>query len=442
MWRLRRRCRLRAQIEALPHQADLVDDETSDVVVLTGGLRAGKTVAAVLKALRLGIVNYPTPTLIVEPTFKMIDDVFIRTARGVFNKAGIPYRYYDAKKLLTVNIGGRTIEYIMRTAERPEHIYGFTAGAAIVDEWETCSEEAVKAAAERITHGAPGVTAPQLILVGTPEGFGFGYEWTEKKPLPNLRLIRARTVDNPHVGAKYVENATARMSEAEARERLEGIRTPKEGRVYTRFSRHKHHRDAPSDWTQLGGKLEVWADFNVGLMCWAVVHILGDVAHVIDEIIGYDTDALEQTLRTRRYFAEHLHTTEREIMQRHYALVCDASGANRSAATPLTMVMTANGEGFRAKFPAANPAVADRVASVQAALAYDKLFIDTRRCSYVTRCLEQQGRAPNGEPAKNNANPKEDLSHGSDAVGYGIFFHWPAYRPRANQVTGGLRAIG
>jgi hypothetical protein len=418
-----------ARVELAPHQGELVDDIESEVIALSGGYGAGKTWALCAWAVDRALRNGGARTLIIEPTYPMVVDVLVPTMEDFLDKHGIPWSYAVAKK--TFYIGPKKRQIICRSGEKPGRLKGLTVGAAALDEFEMQSEEVALVAISRLRDVR--ATCYQLALVGTPEGFGWGYRWLEEKPKKGTRVIKARTVDNDFRRKGYEENIRLHLSDEEAAEKLDGVRTLPGGRVYTRFSRQKHHRDAPADWTHLPGRIELWCDFNVGLMCWAVVNVVGDVAHVVDEIIGYDTDALEQAEKARRYLAGKFKVTEQDVMRMRIPMVCDASGSNRSAAAPMSMVMQATSVGFRPVHPPANPPVEDRVASVQGALTMQRLYFDTRRAPFISRCFEQQARDPSGAPAKNNANPKEDMSAGTDAVGYGIYVHWPAFRPSANR---------
>lgn len=428
------------RLELLPHQADVVEDETSPILVLKGGLRSGKTFGLVLKALRMATLAWPKPILVVEPTYQMLRDVFVETARTVLDKVGVPYEWHRTDHILTVYpASSRPLRIFCRSLDRPERMVGFTAGGAIVDEWESCTEEGILRVRERITPGVGEDFAPQLVLGGTPEGFGFGYRWTEEAPLEGLRLITACTLDNVFVDPSYAEGVRQMLSEGEARERLEGIRTAKEGAVYSRFSRAKHcaTRCLRDD----EGDLEVWADFNVGTMAWLFVLVDhgSQRFHVVGELVGRNTDTMEQSERAAHWIADWCSSTtkrqhSRDDVRRMRVKVCmDASGAARSAVVPLSHASTLLQAGYQPQYPSANPRIEDRVASVQRILARDPpaLTIDAKAAPYVVRCLEAQPYDKAGYPSK---DPKLSLDHAVDSLGYGIFWHAPTWAPKANQI--------
>lgn len=425
------------RLELLPHQADLVEDEESTIVVLKGGLRSGKTFALVAKAMRMAAVAWPKPILVVEPTYQMLRDVFVETARTIFDRLGIEYEWHRTDHIMTVfPSSSRPLRLFCRSLDRPERMVGFTCGGALVDEWESCTEEGILRVKERITPGTGENYTPQLVLGGTPEGFGFGYRWTEEKPLEGLRLITARTTDNVFVDGSYVEGLRQMLSEGEARERLEGIRTAKEGAVYTRFSRAKHC--GPPCLTD--GDIEIAADFNVGCMAWVFLRVdkHGQRMHVVGELVGRNTDTMEQSERAAHWLSDwYTRTTgqrhTRDDIRRMRVKVCmDASGASRSAVVPLSHATTLMQAGFVPQFPSSNPRIEDRVASVQRMLARDppSLTIDAKAAPYLVRCLEAQPYDKSGHPSK---DPKLALDHSCDAIGYSVFWHFPAWKPAPNR---------
>lgn len=417
-------------IGLLSHQYRFVAEEAAPVVVLKGGFRAGKTVAAVAKCLRMAQRAWPLPVVVMEPTYRMIERVFVETARRMFGEWQVPFEWHKADaELVAYPSSPRPLRMLCVSAERPETIMGITAGGGLVDEWELCGEEAVVAVRSRLTPLQDGA-APQLALVGTPEGFGFGYRWTEEQPLPGLVLVSARTADNRFVGEAYAEAMRTVLSEAEAREKLEGIRSAPTGVVYSRFNRAAHCRPAPRE---LGAfRLQLWADFNVDPMVWAVSWVGADSAYVVREVIGRHTDTMAHAEYAMRCAAEELGVREDEARRMGIELICDASGSARHTSSTYSDVAICTRAGFRVKHPASNPLVEDRVASVQRVLAEGRLFVDPARAPYLVRCLETQPYDSAGRPSK---DPSLGLDHGADVIGYGVFWAWPAWKPRANQAA-------
>lgn len=423
----------------LPHQAAVVGDTTSPVVVLVGGFRAGKTVAAVAKLLVMADACWPLPVIAMEPTYRMIERVLLETARRMWSSWGVPFVWRSASaELIAYPDSDRPLRILCVSAERPENIMGVTAGGGLVDEWELCGEQAVVALRSRLT--PLGDARPQLVLVGTPEGFGFGYRWTEEAPLAGLRLVRARTVDNRHVDASYVEGIRAVLSDGEAREKLEGIRTAREGVVFSRFNRALHCAPMPpvADWERLGLELEVWADFNVNPMTWLLALVGANRAHIIEDVIGSHTDTMRHGEVLRSRISSLLKIDEYQVREKRVRVICDAAGEQRHTSSTQSDVALLTRAGYVVRHPAANPRIEDSIASVQRMLAEGRLMVDPARAPYAARCLESLPYDKHGAPSK---DPKLGLDHGADCVRYGVHFRWPAWKPMANDVREPLSTV-
>lgn len=420
-------------LELEPPQSILVDDETTRILCFTGGVRSGKTVAACAKAFRMAYVNAPLAGLIVEPTYHQLTAVFVETWGALMRFLGVEYRWHKSDKSITWEMGGRLCKLFLRSGDNPESLYGLTVSFAVVDEWETLESRTLKTIRERVTDGVSKV--PQLILIGTPEGMGgVGEEWVDAADKIGMRQIFARTQDNPHLTKDYVSDLKAMLSDSEIKERLEGIRTPKMGRVYTRFDRAKHHMDAPKITYKDLPQIQLWCDFNVDAMTWAIVVKRENECHVVDEILGSKngTDVLEHGEYARSRIALLCGTSEREVMQAKIKVVCDAAGQQRSSNSNLTAVQILRSLGFDVRFPSSNPSIEASVQSVQLALAKGRIKIDTKKCRYITRCLEQQGYdKTTGKPEK--LKGEADLSHGADLLRYGVHMYWPGFSTRANE---------
>lgn len=421
------------QVELLPHQADLLDDETSKILCLTAGVRSGKTYGAAHKALRLAYANAPLPILVVLPTYKQLLHVFVETFRNCMSQCKIKFDYLKSDSAIALKIGGRDLKMFLRSGDNPESLYGLTVGAALVDEWETIDAHVLRTIRERITDGVAKV--PQLVLLGTPEGYGgAGEAWTEAADKIGMRQIFARTMDNPYLADSYISDMRAMLSDSEIKERLEGIRTPKLGRVYTRFDRAKHHADAPVITYRDLPQIQLWCDFNVDAMTWAIVLKRDNECHIVEEVLGSKngTDVLEHGEYARSRIALLCNTSEREVMQAKVKVVCDAAGQQRSSNSNLTAVQILRSLGFDVRFPSSNPSIEASVQSVQLALSKGRIYIDTKKCRYITKCFEQQAYdKTTGKPEKLRGDA--DLSHGADLVRYGVHLYWPGFSVRANQ---------
>jgi len=159
-----------------------VGDRTSRIKVLQGGYRSGKTVAGVAAVVDMAFRSGGFPILVVEPTYRMVVDVFVATARRMLDAWKLPYTWHKTDKILTIG-RRKQVEILCRSADEPRSLEGITAGGLLVDEWELCDVEALTTAMARVSMGP----CQQIVLTGTPEGYGPAYEMILAKPSPDVR---------------------------------------------------------------------------------------------------------------------------------------------------------------------------------------------------------------------------------------------------------------
>lgn len=420
----------RGTAELLPHQLELVADRTTPIRVLSGGYRSGKTVAGVAAVVDMAFRAGGYPILVVEPTYRMIVDVFVATATRMLTSWRIRWSWRKTDKILT--IGARhPVEVWCRSADDPRSLEGITAGGCLVDEWELCSREAIGVALARVSQGP----CQQVVLTGTPEGYGPAYEMILGTSRTDVRQWVVRTSANAYLGARYVDSLRANLDDDTATEKIDGIRTAKGGRVYSRFARDVH-TSTPCV-KPVTAEIQIACDFNVGHMHWLVVTVNQDEqkCHVVGEIVGHNVTTDEQAERAAEWIADYLTRTRHRRVTREgvramrIEAYCDASGASRSSVTPQTHVSLLTQAGFRPRHGAANPLVDDRINTVQVLLRDRRITVDPSVRGLI-RSLEHQAYV-GGRPDKSG-----DLDHCLDALGYLCHWQWPVGRHRANTVEG------
>lgn len=415
----------------LPHQLEVVADRTSKIRVVQGGYRSGKTVTGIACVVDMGLRSEGHPILVVEPTYRLILDVFIRSAAQFLTAWKIPWRYHKSDKILSV---GRRLQFdvLCRSADQPRSLEGLTVGGLLVDEWELCDLEALQVAFARVSVGP----CQQKVLTGTPEGYGLAYDWLLSKPSARLAEdgIRVWTIDsskNTTLSKDYVSDMRKRMDDDVAGEKLDGVRRAKGGRVYSRFDRQRHTRDPcvlPGK-----GEVQVFADFNRNPMVWllAEVDTPRKCIHVVGEFIGKvaeGTDTASQAEKMKPYIADYLKRTRR----RHYSIddvtdmgiqvFCDASGIQKTTTTHLTNVSLLKQAGFKPRHGMKNPPVDDRINTVQVLLRDRRLTVDAGAAPTLVTSLERQAWV-NEQPDKTGG-----IDHPVDGLGYGCFWQFPVWR--------------
>ena len=422
----------RGEATLLPHQLALVGDRTSRIRVLQGGYRSGKTVAGVAAVVDMAFRSGGFPILVVEPTYRMVVDVFVATAKRMLDAWRLPYVWHKTDKILTIG-RRKQVEILCRSADEPRSLEGITAGGLLVDEWELCDVEALTTAMARVSMGP----CQQIVLTGTPEGYGPAYEMILAKPSPDVRQWSVTSSANSYLSSTYVESMRQRMDDSTASEKLDGVRTAKGGRVYGRFDRRVHCVSP----VVVKGTIQIACDFNVRYMHWIVCETDQSqrTTHVVGEVIkegGTTTD--EHAERVAQWIAQYLtrtrgrHYTRDDVYQMRLQAYVDASGtALRSTSTKSDVALLTQA-GFRAIHGNANPPVKDRVNTLNVLFRDRRVTVDAAAAPVLTRALETQALDKHGDPDK-----RGDIDHGIDALGYLCHWQWPVHRPRANQTTPG-----
>jgi len=164
-----------------------------------------------------------------------------------------------------------------------------------------------------------------------------------------------------------------------------------------------------------GETLFIGQDFNVGKMASTVYVQRGNIWHAVAELVNlFDTPDVVRVIKERWQDKGH-----------HIVMYPDASGKNRksnqASTSDIAMLQQAK---FDVRVNAANPAVKDRVLSMNKALESGLIKINDKNCPNTARGLEQQSYDENGEPDKSGG-----VDHQNDATTYPIAYEMPVRKP-------------
>lgn len=217
------------KLSVLPAQQKLILSR-SPIAAFVGGFGSGKTRGAVYKATTLGFENAPTLGIFVEPTYRMIMDVAVRSFQEVYAEIGMPYEYLKADQILRV---ADTFDILLRSGDQPDRLIGINAGWGIIDEPASQSEDVPKMVQGRLRDSRAKLR--QLVLTGTPQGFNWFHDWCHalnEDGSPRVEVIRARTYDNPYLGREYIEELRKSYTDEEIQAYIEGNFVRFEGAWY------------------------------------------------------------------------------------------------------------------------------------------------------------------------------------------------------------------
>jgi hypothetical protein len=415
--------RIRADLH--PGQLAFVDDQSTQIIGLSAGYGAGKTRSLTAKAVILSILNQGFIGCVMEPTGPLIRDIWQNDFEQFLEQYDIPYTF-RASPLpeYVLHLPGGDTKILCRSFENWSRIIGLNLAWVLADEIDTVTPAIAEKAFPKILGRLRSGNVRQFGAASTPEGFRwmwntFGSEEAQQRE--DRKLIRMRTVDNPHLPQDFIERLQANYDPSLLQAYLEGqFCNLTTGQVYDRFDRAKHViTDIPDVSRE---PLRVGCDFNVGNSNAVIGVRLGEKLLLIDEISGaHDTDAMAQEI-------------QRRAEGRPVYIYPDASGGNRSTNASRTDIQILESYGFSNQSPKANPPIRDRVASVQALLENGKgqvrLQIATN-CKRTIECLELQSYTEAGDPDKDAG-----YDHMNDALGYLVYRDFSMLHARAGRGTG------
>ena len=408
-----------------PGQLAFVEDQTTQIIGLSAGYGAGKTRALAAKSVILALANQGFIGCVMEPTGPLVRDIWQNDFETFLEGYEIPYTF-RASPLpeYVLHLPGGDTKILCRSFENWSRIIGLNLAWVLADEIDTVTPSIASKAFPKILGRLRSGNVRQFGAASTPEGFRwmwstFGSEEAQKRE--DRKLIRMRSADNPYLPQDFIERLQANYDPSLLQAYLEGqFCNLTTGQVYDRFSRAKHVvSDMPNTDEE---PLRIGVDFNVGQMSAVIAVRLGKQLLLIDEVSGaHDTDALAQEIRAR-------------FPDRRIYVYPDASGGSRSTNASRTDIQILESYGFSNQSPKSNPAVRDRVASVQAVLENGKGEIRlqvAKHCKRTIECLELQSYTERGEPDKDAG-----YDHMNDALGYLVWREFNPLHRNAGRGTG------
>lgn len=400
-------------------QSTFLNDLGTKFRAYVGGFGSGKTFVGCLDLLIFFSQHPGTRQGYFGPSYPSIRDIFFPTFEEAAHMLGFRVETREANKEVHLYRGRMYYgTVICRSMDRPESIVGFKIARALVDEIDTLPKAKANRAWNKI------IARLRLVIPGvqngigvttTPEGFLFVYEKFAHAPTESYSMVQASTYENQaHLPEDYIdsliETYPAELIEAYLGGEFVNLTS---GLVYKSYNRR---RCASSETIKPGEPLYIGQDFNVTKMRSTTYVIRDGVWHAVDELVDlYDTPELITTLKSR--YDGHKMT-----------VYPDASGGSRKTVNASESdIALLEQAGFSIRVRSTNPAVKDRIMSVNGALERGMVKVNADKCPETARCLEQQAYDDNGEPDK-----KSGHDHQNDATGYPIAYEMPIRKPIAN----------
>ena len=405
-------------IPLLSHQADFIRS-SAPYPAICGGYGSGKTKAATMRLLTLMLEEPGVNTLLGMPTYDLLRLRAIPGVQDDLADLGLSYSLNKSEWCITISGFG---SMYFRSYDNPQRWIAFEVAHTILDELDTLKKDKAQAvwlkAIERTRQHCSRRNTIGNVTTPDQGTSGFTYERWVKSATEDFQVIEASTYDNPYLPEDYARSLTEQYDPVIADAYLRGkFISLNQSKVYHAFDRRKHHSDRQ---IKSGDRLNVGIDFNIGGCCATVWVVDGATPTAVDEFVAHDTQ--DFCNRLARY-------------RDHRIIVYpDASGkASRTnaASSDLDIISQA---GYWIDAPKANPAIRDRINSVNGLLAHEKMRVNCDKCPELTEALETQGYVK-GEPEKFDSHPAID--DWCDSAGYFIHRKFPISRP----VVSGLRGL-
>ena len=399
--------------DLLPHQLKFCEDIDHRKLALVCGFGAGKTYALVSKSIILASMNVGCISAIFEPTAPMLRDILMRTMNELLELWEIPFTFRASplpEYQLQFKEGVHTI--LLRTILTYQRLRGQNLCAVGFDEADTVNkrdaEQAMNMALARLRSG----DVQQFYATTTPEGHSWAFDTFEKNAKDDTRLIKAKTSDNPYLPEGFIdsllENYPPQLIQAYLNGNFCNLTT---GQVYDKFDRNIHVLETDPVINE-HEPIRVGIDFNIGNMNAVIGIAAANKFIVIDEISkSHDTDSLAKEIKAKYPFNK-------------IYVYPDASGGNRSTNASKTDIQILESYGFLNQSALSNPAIRDRVNSVQGMFLNGKgesKMMISKKAIRLIECLELQSYNDKGEPDKDSG-----YDHMNDALGY---ITWRLFNP-------------
>jgi hypothetical protein len=239
----------------------------------------------------------------------------------------------------------------------------------------------------------------------TPNGFNWLYTKFVEEPLPQSRVVYAKTTDNiANLTESYVLTLTSSYDKRLAQQELDGqFVNLSSGKVYYAFDRKLHVKETNDKYQSIHCGL----DFNVHPLCGIFGYTSGGKIYISDELYQEDSNTFKAAREIcRRYPGQSIN------------IVADESGSKRKTSSDTTdheILRRAN----LLVAPFRNPPIKDRYNNLNRLFDHGLLIIDPK-CKKLIEDIEKL--------TYDNKDPM--LSHISDALGYLCWKLNPLKKPR------------
>ena len=416
----------------LPHQYEFLTSD-ADILAMVSGFGAGKTYAFLRKVLINHLFNVretdnKSNGWVLYPTLDLANELFVEDFKILLDDLEIGYEYNSKMGRFKTAYGWIKIY----TLEQPNRMVGANLTFVGIDEFDTVNTNKALQCFRKAIGRLRGCKFPKLFIVTTPEGFKATYNIFVENVKKSQKLIHAKTLDNPHLPKKYIQQMEEQYDPKLLKAYMDGqFVNLTTGTVYYAFDRKLHLLD--EDLPIMNGfPVNICFDFNVYpySVSWNQM-LANDNVRFLGEYVAKTYSNTEEACKEIK-----------KILPRDIDVVVygDASGRNGAANSNVSNYQIIDTE-FKSYFktvsyrvPTSNPAIKDRINCFNSKLSKNHVTFN-KSCVKLVQDLEQVIWNEKGnELDKSNI----ERTHSSDGAGYFFSVEFPIQDLRKELRTKGF----
>ncbi len=401
------------------------------IVILSGSVRSGKTVAMIPKWLEF-IQSVEGLKLIIGVSKDTVYDNVLNDLFDTLGANNYTYNRTTGELKIKINDGWTVCKVIGAKDEGSEkYLRGKTIAGAYVDEGTLIPQSFFKQLLNRCS-----VEGAKIFITTNPDS---PLHYLYREYITNIKKQNIVEVweffldDNPNLTKEYIDFITNAYSGIEYDRFIKGLWKITEGLICRDFSEDnkKHINYLPKE------PLLICCDFNVDPMCWVLAHKTTNSIYFFDEIVQENTTTEKCIAEFIRRYPNH---------QSDIYLMGDYSGSARNVGTEKHNYDQMQNALITSGIPASkihlkivnNPDVVWRIASLNNKIKKISgeigFYINADKCPITVGALETIQWGLDNKPKKfSDKDKKSNLfvkaaEHIFDAIGYPVFFFWAIKR--------------
>lgn len=384
------------------HQREFQNDIESRFLHLSTGFGGGKTYGLCMKALQLSMLNAPHHGGLVCPDFQEFKKDVLPEMEGILERNNIPYRHHKTDHYFTFPWSKGRL-YIA-SADKP--IRGPNWAYALINEVTLIPLVKYKEVIGRVR--VKRAKVPQIVSVGTPEGYASEYyEYMIENPPKGFRIIYGASDDNKaNLHENYLDNLESAYDKKMIQAYRQGLWVNMADNLFY-YSYNPRVNDDLTINREEWGQYHISMDFNVDPFCATVWGYDGHSIFAIEQIElkgadGFRTENMIQAMLAR------------DFRPSNSVIYPDPAGKARSTKGFPDVTILKNA-GYEVRVKAAAPSFRARQLNVNNLLDKGRIKIHPLRCKGIKRDFEGvEQNILTLEKMKDSPN----LTHFSDGLDY------------------------